>query len=341
MSQVKRLMIVLWLPPLLAVALSEIFTVFLLPSRGNLSLVSVKDTLTALPLIGIFAFGYCLIPSLGSWGLLELAWKFGPERLKNLLPSQLMGGLLGLTSGAVINGFAYTSGHRWAHFLSGPGTGFVCGAAVATFIRSGCFRSPVQTPTDGSIGIKQNRPAIRIFRTAILIAATVVGSAAVLLAGFRGIVWWQYRLPSESHVHNQFNAHRSDFERFVETLKTDPKTRFIGDGGRIYDDGIHFRVVEKYRDLMNTIGAKSVRVQEDGTVDFTMGGFGGAIISDSYIGLRFRPGPSTAKRGDWGMTVVESLKDDKLPHENGRVASGVYVVPIEPNWYLYRFEYQE
>lgn len=57
MSQVKRLMIVLWLPPLLAVALSEIFTIFLLPARGNLSLVSVKDTLTALPLIGIFAFG--------------------------------------------------------------------------------------------------------------------------------------------------------------------------------------------------------------------------------------------------------------------------------------------
>jgi hypothetical protein len=127
MLQVKRLMIVLWLPPVLAVTLSEIFTVFFLPAHGNQSVVSVKDTLTTLPLIGIFAFGYCIIPSLCSWGLLELAWRFGPERLKRLLPTQAMGGLLGLASGAVINGFAYTSGHRWAHFLSGPGVGLVCG----------------------------------------------------------------------------------------------------------------------------------------------------------------------------------------------------------------------
>jgi hypothetical protein len=57
MSQVKRLMIVLWLPPVLAVTLSEIFTVFFLPAHGKQLVISVKDALTTLPLIGIFAFG--------------------------------------------------------------------------------------------------------------------------------------------------------------------------------------------------------------------------------------------------------------------------------------------
>ncbi len=39
--------------------------------------------------------------------------------------------------------------------------------------------------------------------------------------------------------------------------------------------------------------------------------------------------------------MVTSLKDANMPQENGSVASGLYVVPIEPEWFIYRFEYQE
>jgi len=39
--------------------------------------------------------------------------------------------------------------------------------------------------------------------------------------------------------------------------------------------------------------------------------------------------------------VVTSLDSAKLPQEKGAVASGLYVVPIEPEWFIYRFEYQE
>jgi hypothetical protein len=36
-----------------------------------------------------------------------------------------------------------------------------------------------------------------------------------------------------------------------------------------------------------------------------------------------------------GVVNVLTAKD------NGRVATGYYIVPIEPNWAVYRFEYQE
>jgi hypothetical protein len=100
-------------------------------------------------------------------------------------------------------------------------------------------------------------------------------------------------------------------------------------------------MVPEYRAWLSKIGVKSVRIQEDGSIDFTMGGFGGAIMSDSYIGIRFSPALPSANRPGWNPIVVKSLNDSALPQEHGRVASGYYVVPIEPNWYVYRFEYLE
>jgi len=41
-----------------------------------------------------------------------------------------------------------------------------------------------------------------------------------------------------------------------------------------------------------------------------------------------------------GVRFVASLDSAALPQEHGKVASGYYVLPIEPNWFLYRFEYE-
>jgi hypothetical protein len=42
------------------------------------------------------------------------------------------------------------------------------------------------------------------------------------------------------------------------------------------------------------------------------------------------------------MTVkAQGIGDEQLPKEKGQVATGLYVVPIEPHWYVYRSEYQE
>jgi hypothetical protein len=41
------------------------------------------------------------------------------------------------------------------------------------------------------------------------------------------------------------------------------------------------------------------------------------------------------------QNVVLKAGSSKLPQENGSVATGLYVVEISPDWFVYRFEYQE
>jgi hypothetical protein len=100
--------------------------------------------------------------------------------------------------------------------------------------------------------------------------------------------------------------------------------------------------VPEYRELIKRIGVRSVLVRKDGAIDFELWGSGGTIISDSYKGIRFSGASSVGvARGGWRPIAVTSLEDDKLPKENGRVATGYYILPIEDNWSVYRFEYQE
>jgi hypothetical protein len=105
---------------------------------------------------------------------------------------------------------------------------------------------------------------------------------------------------------------------------------------------IHARVVPEYRDLMRRISAKDVVVREDGSIEFALWGFGCAICSDSYMGLRYRPLDSkSSSRSGWAPRLVNSLDSKNLPQENGSVADGLYVVQLEPEWFIYRFEYRE
>lgn len=76
-------------------------------------------------------------------------------------------------------------------------------------------------------------------------------------------------------------------------------------------------------------------------MEFDLYGFGCVICSDSYMGVRFFPNNHKTNTDEWVPTVVGSLDSTKLPQDNGAVASGLYVVPIEPEWFVYRFEYQE
>jgi hypothetical protein len=60
------------------------------------------------------------------------------------------------------------------------------------------------------------------------------------------------------------------------------------------------------------------------------------------MGVRYYPKDHKAGSSVEGtQTVVTSLNSAKLPQAKGGVASGLYVVPIEPEWFVYRYEYQE
>jgi hypothetical protein len=166
----------------------------------------------------------------------------------------------------------------------------------------------------------------------------------LLIAGF-SLWWWltpHYYLPPEQRVVQQFESNRADYIRFVALLRKDPSARYVGSDGRVDIDGTHGRLVPEYRNLMSKIGAKNVIIREDGSMEFALWGDGCAICSDSYMGVRYYPKDHKVDSSvGWAQTVVTSLESAKLPQEKGAVASGLYVVPIEPEWFIYRLEIQE
>jgi hypothetical protein len=169
-----------------------------------------------------------------------------------------------------------------------------------------------------------------------------VGLPPLALVSFRLWLRYEYRLPPEQRVRERFENNRADYVQFVRLLQRDKSADFIESDGTVGFDGTHRRLVPEYRDLIRRIGAKDVIIREDGSVEFALYGFGCAICSDSYMGVLYAPkvGRSHAHAG-WEQTAVTSVDSAKLPQQNGGVASGLYVVPIEPEWFIYRLEYQE
>jgi hypothetical protein len=171
-----------------------------------------------------------------------------------------------------------------------------------------------------------------------------VGLCLLAPVSFRLWLKYEYHLPPEQRVRKQFEDNRADYIRFVTVLQRDQSARFIvidGDG-KVNIDGLHGRLVPEYRDLIRKIGAKDVTIREDGSIEFALWGFGCTICSDSFLGVRYYPKDAkTDSAAGWEQTVVTSLDSAKLPQEKGAVATGLYVVPIEPEWFIYRLEYQE
>lgn len=173
-------------------------------------------------------------------------------------------------------------------------------------------------------------------------ACLVVLIGVGLWACTRAWVKWEYRLPTQQHVYEQFESHKSDYIRFSLLLRSDPTARYIGNDGRVDIDGVNSRLVPEYRDLVHKLGVKFVDVADDGSIEFVLGGFGAAIADDSYMGVLYFPKDKRmASSSGFTPTVVSSLSSAALPQENGAVATGFYVVPIEPEWFIYRDEYRE
>jgi hypothetical protein len=181
------------------------------------------------------------------------------------------------------------------------------------------------------------KPALRIFLYVCLSAAGLVLVAAVAL-----FAWgrWLYHLPSDQKARQQFEDHRAEFVRFASMLHQDPRARVIDRNG--VDDAFekNARAVPEYRDLMRSTGAQEVLVRPDGSIEFQLWGFGCAPCSDSFKGMRYFPIDGKPQEGKWARTpiIVSSLDDERLPKEKGAVADGMYVIPLEPEWSIYRVE---
>jgi hypothetical protein len=182
----------------------------------------------------------------------------------------------------------------------------------------------------------------KILKKLFYVCFSAVG---LLLIGGFSFWWWlmpHYSLPPEQRVVQQFESNRADYIRFVALLRNDQSARYVAGDGKVDIDGRHGRLVPEYRELIGKIGAKNVIVREDGSMEFALWGDGCVVCSDSYMGVRYYPKDhKVVSSVGWTQTVVTSLDSATLPQEKGAVASGLYVVPIEPEWFIYRFEYRE
>jgi hypothetical protein len=184
----------------------------------------------------------------------------------------------------------------------------------------------------------------RLFNILLYSCLLFVGLCLLASVGFRIWLKHEYRFPPDQRVREQFENNRADYIQFVTLLQRDQSAGFrsIDEGGRVDMNGVHSRLMPEYGHLIRKIGAKYVTVREDGSIEFSLYGFGCTICSDSYMGVRYVPKDhKTDAAAGWKHTVVTSLDSAKLPQEHGAVATGLYVVPIEPHWFIYRFEYQE
>jgi hypothetical protein len=168
-----------------------------------------------------------------------------------------------------------------------------------------------------------------------------LGTAGLfLIAAVAVFAWirWQYHLPNDQQARQQFESHRVEFVRFVSLLKQDSTATMVDSNGLVDAHTNHARAIPEYLELMRRTGAKVVYVRQDGSIEFQLWGFGCAPCSDSFKGMRYFPlaGKSSFGNG-WAPKLVSSLDED-LPKENGSIADGLYVMQIEPDWFIYRLE---
>jgi hypothetical protein len=172
-----------------------------------------------------------------------------------------------------------------------------------------------------------------------LSALSLLVVLVVSVLAFRGWMRWEYHLPSEETARQQFARHRADYIRFVSLLQQDPGEKMIDINGDVDAYTNRARHVPEYHDLIHRIGAKSVMVREDGSIEFEVWGFGCAPCHDSFMGIRYfridgQPHPATG----WLPKLVRSLDDKSLPKGRGAVADGLYVLPLDSEWSIYRLE---
>jgi hypothetical protein len=173
----------------------------------------------------------------------------------------------------------------------------------------------------------------------LYVGLSIIGLVAVPILAFSAWLRWEYRLPSEQTARQEFASHRTDYVRFVSMLRRDPGTKIIDGNGKAVDYAGHARYIPQYYELMRTVSAKSVMIRQDGSIEFQVWGFGCAPCTDSLMGVRYFPrGAQEPAKAEWTPKIVNSLDNASLPKANGAVADGLYVVPLDAEWSIYRLQ---
>ena len=178
-----------------------------------------------------------------------------------------------------------------------------------------------------------------VLKVLVYLGLSFIGLFAASIIAFWAWAAWLYHLPSDQLARQQFVGHKADYVRLASLLRQDPNTIFIDSNGEVESRGSHWKFVPEYFAPIRNIGAKSIYLRQDGSIEFELWGFGCAPCADSFKGVRFAPADGQPKYPYGGAPlIVRSLENSSLPKSKGAVADGLYVVPIDREWSIYRLE---
>ncbi len=102
MKPFKRIMLALFVPPILGAALLQVYLWgYALLGHGTF-LSPLSEQLAGFLLLICYGFLFCCIPGFAYWAILEVAWKYAGPRFKRKMPFRLLGAGLGTLCGAAI-----------------------------------------------------------------------------------------------------------------------------------------------------------------------------------------------------------------------------------------------
>jgi hypothetical protein len=128
-----------------------------------------------------------------------------------------------------------------------------------------------------------------MLKVLLYVGFSIFSLVVVAVLVFWAWLRWEYHLPSEQTARQQFVSHRTDYVRFVSLLRQDPGAKIIDINGNVDDYANHARHLPEYHELMRRVGAQSVMVRQDGSIEFQLWGFGCAPCTDSFMGVRYSP----------------------------------------------------
>ena len=173
----------------------------------------------------------------------------------------------------------------------------------------------------------------------------LIGMAFVGICGLVAFAWYSMPirgyLPSDRQARVVFDQRRTSFDRAAEVLQKEKCVGVIASDGTSSNPMCSIPVAIR-RALVQETGAKTIVLGDDGSMEFALWGTGCAICSDSYKGFLYLPtGARPGQVRGWVPAFAISLEDDALPKANGKVSDGLYLLPIDSEWAIFRIKYGE
>jgi hypothetical protein len=192
-----------------------------------------------------------------------------------------------------------------------------------------------------------DRPA-KLARAFLIVAASLIIIVPLAAAGGLFVfAHWPFNWPSDRSAAVLFEKHRPEFQKIVEMVREDRRTKVIpaysvridpgwGNPGNVNSQTkkMSQQRFTEYVILFNKLGLRyGLTVGERETINFNIACIGTLVIGPcSYKGIVYKPDLRQP-------IIIGSLADADLPKGGTAVARGFYLKALARDWFIYRDEF--